>query len=683
MVTWGGQSSGQLYTAAYQLVGEFVAYLLGVLNTLFTASTLAAVSKALSATMDYMSGGKVKHFVTSQVGRVPGTLVPPDFIAAGASLSVAVILALGLEQSGFLRLTMSLATLVGLLFFLVVGGLHTEQNPDHLHHAFNIGSSELLAGAAVCMAVYSSFYETGRLVKTQKRPHRVLPIALSLATGLTFLAFFALGIVLTLMTGNMIPPEGAPLIQALERRDVGWARLVLGSFQVVMLCLALVEAADPLSRQLVSLATDGLLPTTLAHQCSRTASHAHAHLAGGALAALLALLFSHVLLLQVLATCALCLHVVVVMTVMYRRHRCSYGSLCSVAATASSSEPYSYQHVAPPHSRQERTLHFLKDGLRVLPTRVRIQKDRASSFTSPDSESGVSGLGVDMRDTVPLLDNPQDPDTSPIASPLNDPLTSPLHDPEWASSEVVTSKEEGQSVSQEMNTSDTESAASGYGTDTEAEDDIDAVVAEYQEKLRVATLNTGVPHAPTVATARQACMALTALLLIVVVAALVAVYGWQNGGDHPFLVVALSTSMLAALVLVAVLTRLPTLRPAHTASFRVPAAPWLPAAALLLNVILLVQVLRHSWLIITIYTTTGLAWYFAYGMSHSNLATQEVVTRRGPSSEVIHLEPLTPPSLTATFLQASPQLLHDPSHLGSHQQHFTRLTQVDTVLITR
>lgn len=66
-----------------------------------------------------------------------------------------------------------------------------------------------------------------------------------------------------------------------------------------MLVLALVEAAEPLSRQLVSLASDGLLPPSLAHKCSRTASHAQAHLVGGALAALMALLFSHVLLLQV------------------------------------------------------------------------------------------------------------------------------------------------------------------------------------------------------------------------------------------------------------------------------------------------------------------------------------------------------------------------------------------------
>ncbi|KAK8752857.1 hypothetical protein OTU49_007972, partial [Cherax quadricarinatus] len=673
LVSWSGQCSGQVYTVTYQLVGELPAFTLGIINTLFTASTLAAVSKSLSATMDYLSGRKVESFVAAHLGRLPLYNTTPDFIAAGASLSVAVILAFGLEYSGFLRMTMAVSTVLALLVFLVVGATHTDQDTAHLHHAFNIGSSELLAGAAVCMVLYTGFYETGRLAKQQPRPHTAMALALSLATGIVFLASFALGIVLTLMTGNVIPPEGAPLIQALERRDVGWARLVLGSFQVVMLCLALVEAANPLSRQLVSLATDGLLPASLAHQCSRTTSYAHAHLVGGTLAALLALLFSHVLVLQVLATCALCLHVAVVLVVMYRRHRCSYGSLCSVAATAASSNPYSsapysYQRVAPPHSRQERTLHFLKDGMRVLPQRVRTQQFVAA--TSPDSESGVSGLETETRDTAPLLSNSQDQHL--------DPLT----DPEHQSSEVVARGQEIHSGSRETAGSDSESSASGYGTDTEAEDDIDAAVAEYQEKLKVATLDTGVPRAPTVATARRACVALAALLTTVTVAAVVAVYGWRDGRDHPFLVVVLSTSMLTALLLVALLTRLPTLRATHSAYFRIPAAPWLPAAALLLNVILLVQVLRHSWVILALYTTLGLVWYFIYGMRHSALATQEVINHRGPASEVICLEPLSPPAFTPTLLQASPQLLHHPSGMPTLQT-FTRLTQVDTVLITR
>lgn len=98
-----------------------------------------------------------------------------------------------------------------MLFFKLHGyTVNTGCGPDFSHITFDkeITISEpslpqLLAGAAVCIVLYSSFYETGRLVKQQCRPQRALPIALSVNTGLAFLAFFALGIVLTLMTGNV------------------------------------------------------------------------------------------------------------------------------------------------------------------------------------------------------------------------------------------------------------------------------------------------------------------------------------------------------------------------------------------------------------------------------------------------------------------------------------------------
>ncbi|ROT80188.1 putative low affinity cationic amino acid transporter 2-like [Penaeus vannamei] len=400
-------------------------------------------------------------------------------------------------------------------------------------------------------------------------------------------------------------------------------------FQVVMLCLALVEAADPLCRQLVALAADGLFPTSLSHQCSRTSSHAHAHLTGGTLAALM--------------------------------------------ATASSCSPYSYHRLAPPrHSRQERTLHFLKDGLRVLPQRVLPARPKASPLTSPGSESGVSGLSHDARDTAPLLDNLETSPTSPLKAPLAP--SPPTLQSECPELEAATPREPPQSAD-----SESESAASGYETDTDAEDDIDAAVAEYQEKLRVATLDTGAPCTPNPASARRACLVLAALLLTVIIESLVAVYGWRGGGTHPFLVATLVICMLVTLLLVVLLTRLPTLRPNQTVAFQVPAAPWLPAAALFLNFFLLVQVLSHSWAVLFVYLLAGISWYFIYGMRHSALATQEVVTQRVRANEFICLEPLAPPALTSTLLQASSERLPDPAH----HQSFTRLTPVDTVLITR
>ncbi|XP_037774572.1 uncharacterized protein LOC119571239 isoform X2 [Penaeus monodon] len=339
--------------------------------------------------------------------------------------------------------------------------------------------------------------------------------------------------------------------------------------------------------------------------------------------------------------------------------------------------PVQLPSIGPPrHSRQERTLHFLKDGLRVLPQRVLPGKPKASPLTSPGSESGVSGLSHDARDTAPLLDNLE---TSPI-SPLHAPL-SPPSNPTALQTASECSAPEGTASHEpsQVADSESESAASGYETDTEVEDDIDAAVAEYQEKLRVATLDTGAPSTPNPASARRACLILAVLLLNIIVESFVAVYGWRGGGTHPFLVATLAVCMLVTLLLVVLLTRLPVLRPSQTVAFRVPATPWLPAAALSLNFFLLVQVLSHSWVVLLVYLLAGISWYFLYGMRHSTLATQEVVTQRVRANEFICLEPLAPPALTSTLLQASSERLPDPAHHHS----FTRLTQVDTVLITR
>lgn len=142
-------------------------------------------------------------------------------------------------------------------------------------------------------------------------------------------------------------------------------------------------------------------------------------------------------------------------------------------------------------------------------------------------------------------------------------------------------------------------------TDTEVEDDIDAAVAQYKEQIQVATVDSSVAAIPTPATARRACLAMGVLLLAVVVAAMTGILGWQDGNTHPVLIGLEVVSLVVAVMMVVVLRCVPTLKPLQAAAFTVPASPWLPAAALLLNVILLVQSLRHSWLFMILYMTSG------------------------------------------------------------------------------
>ncbi|KAK3856870.1 hypothetical protein Pcinc_036839 [Petrolisthes cinctipes] len=694
MVTWNSQSSGHLYTASYQSVGEFVAYLLGAINTLFAAATLAAVSKALSATMDYMCGEKVARFVSSNLGRFPLSDAPPDFIAAGACLSVAVVLAVGLEQAGVLRATMSVTSVVTLVFFLAVGGSSVSQGAQRLHHALHTAPSEMLAGAGVCMVLYSGLYECGRLSKAYSRPHRVMPQAISLAIALAFLAFFSLGIVITLVTSNDLPADGAPLLQAMDRADLSWAKLVLGCCQVVMLCVALVEAADPLSRQLVTLSSDGLLPPSLARPSARTTAPSNAHLTGGCLAALLALITNHVFLLQVIATSVLCLHSSVVMLCLYRCRRCPYAPLCRVAATPSSRTPYcpsrhhtpaTYQCSAPPRSRGERTLHFLKDGLRVIPHRVRPGSEPRQDNDDNTNTDSITHTPQDTttRDTATLLDHLHDPHASPPSTPppLAHPLGSPSHNT------LGTDVNRGDGDESDNEGSESEDSIAPLTDNDVEDDDIDAAVAQYKEQIQVATVDSGgVSVIPTPATARRACLAMVVLLLAVVVASVTGILGWQDGNTHPALIGVVVVSLVVGVMAVVVLRCVPTLKPtqaAAAAAFTVPASPWLPAAALLLNVILLVQSLRHSWLLMTLYMLAAVCWYFSYSLHHSALATSHsrpTPLRRSHTSETINLEPLAPPHLIATLLQTTAQ---QPDSYRSHKSIFTRLTPVDTVHITR
>ena len=72
---------------------------------------------------------------------------------------------------------------------------------------------------------------------------------------------------------------------------------------MIVTCLALVESGESLCLQWVRFGADGLFPTRIAKECSRSFSHATANLLGGGIAATLALFLNHVPLLKVSLMC--------------------------------------------------------------------------------------------------------------------------------------------------------------------------------------------------------------------------------------------------------------------------------------------------------------------------------------------------------------------------------------------
>lgn len=204
---------------------------------------------------------------------------------------------------------------------------------------------------------------------------------------------------------------------------------------------------------------------------------------------------------------------------------------------------------------------------------------------------------------------------------------------------------------------------------------MEAAVREYREKVQVATLDGGkVQIPPTPESARLALLLVGVVLASLTAAALMAIYT----SSRQWAAIGMGVCLLVALISVGVLSRQPAHPPAR-AAFRVPAPPWLPAAALLLNVTLLMQVLGHTWPLLAMVGPAGIAWYLLYGMRHSQLGSPGGVgvgVTRGPGGETIRLQPLTPPPLTPTPLQA-PQR---PSSLPRSHQNYARLTQTQSCL---
>lgn len=665
LVTLCPQSSGAVYTATYQLTGELPAFVVGTLNVCFHATTLAALTKATSATVDIMFFKKLSELIVKYIGILPITHAPPDLLAAVAAITVSGLRAIGLEHAGVLRTVMNICVISVIALFVSFGMLHNAPSTvpvqDHetvLAHA--VGSHELLTGAAVSMLLFSHNYDLSRRCKTHRRPQRTLPLALSIATGITFLVFFTIGIVFTFkLPKRWIDLGGAPLLKFLELQEVRWASLLTACLQVTILFLGLLEAEEPLFRQLVALGADGLLPSQLATESQKFATQSAAHIIGGLVAALFGLLLGHVQILQVMCSFLLSLNMLVIMMTMYRRYRCSYSSLCTVSATPASAsstmaDQFSYQKLAPKNSRQERTLHFLKDGLRILPVQV-----KSSSSSNQENCSIKISPNEESNDKLPLLHiNDQVELTAGKSTNL------PLEH-----SQNVTQFE----VNQDDASDDEVSEASGYGTDTDSETDIDAAVAEYQEKLKVATVDQGAPKTPTPSSARKAVFIIVCLVACFTAIATLVVYGWADTDRHPILVALLTAVILTSIFLLGLLSRLPTLRMSQSTSFKVPASPWLPAASLLLNIFLLIQILNHTWPILLLNFLAVIICYISYGMKHSALVHQSIVKENTDHhSEVIRLDTIAPQIGSAK-----------PFQLMTQDQTQQRFTQVDTVLIER
>lgn len=219
----------------------------------------------------------------------------------------------------------------------------------------------------------------------------------------------------------------------------------------------------------------------------------------------------------------------------------------------------------------------------------------------------------------------------------------------------------------------------------EDEEDIDAMVREYRERLRVAALTDGGSlREPTSATARCSDFAVSGVVVALTVLSAAMELGSRLEGRAASVCAVVSTlSAVAVAALLVLLSRQPQSGPSLLhgggAAFRVPMVPWLPCIGAFLNICLLVDLLVSAWLVFLCWLILGVVLYLLYGI-HSSTAASEFPMPAAPSvgsprqpSPKISLQPLAlqPHSIVSHIV---------PSH-RSHPSSQRRLAELDTVFI--
>uniref|UniRef100_A0A8P4KK02 Solute carrier family 7 member 1a n=1 Tax=Dicentrarchus labrax TaxID=13489 RepID=A0A8P4KK02_DICLA len=122
-------------------------------------------------------------------------------------------------------------------------------------------------------------------------------------------------------------------------------------------------------------------------------------------------------------------------------------------------------------------------------------------------------------------------------------------------------------------------------------------------------------------------MSIGTLLAYTLVAACVLVL--RSGGIAVWNVIALSVIFMVCLLLTFIIWRQPESK--TKLSFKVPLLPFIPVISMFVNVYLMMQLDRGTWIRFSIWMAIGLVIYFGYGIHHSTEAT---TARSSPDTEM-------------------------------------------------
>ena len=274
---------------------------------------------------------------------------------------VIVVTVVGLSHADFENWNLDRPTLED-----VYGPNHTSIDKEDFNYGeggyFPYGISGTLAGAATCFYGFVGFDAIATTGEETKDPQRSIPIAIMVSLAAVSLAYTGVSSVLTLMVPYYLQDPAAPLPHVFHSVGLDWAGTIVSLGALFGLSTSLLGAMFPLPRVLYAMASDGMVPRSLARVHSTLQTPLIATLLSGLLAATMALLFDLSQLVDMMSIGTLLAYTMVGLCVLLLRYRdssrhsgCNYAPLSTADLNDSEEElfPCSAPNAALVYTKKE------------------------------------------------------------------------------------------------------------------------------------------------------------------------------------------------------------------------------------------------------------------------------------------------------------------------------------------
>jgi APA family basic amino acid/polyamine antiporter len=267
---------GSAYGYSYAAFGEFLAWVIGWDLVLEYGVSVAAVANGWSGYFNNALtaiGLGLPEMLTK--GPFAGGLV--NLPAAGIILILMAMLIVGIKESARLNAGMVFVKLLTIIVFVAVASFHV--NPVNWSPFMPFGWFEtlpdgttvgVLAAASLVFFAYVGFDAVSTAVEEAKDPQRDVPIGI-LASLVFCTAIYIL--VSWLLTGLVPYPDlnvSSPVSHALQQIGVNWASALVATGVIAGLTTVMLVLYYGLTRIILAISNDGLLPSFFAKVDERT-----------------------------------------------------------------------------------------------------------------------------------------------------------------------------------------------------------------------------------------------------------------------------------------------------------------------------------------------------------------------------------------------------------------------------